>query len=262
MKPPQDDKLTAWGYARVSTTDQTSTKEQAERFKEFCTAEGITLAGITIEKKSAKDDPRMYDVHSYIKKRPALAELIYEKAGKDFNLLLIYKWDRLARSDWKPIIQNYLKVEKSTIVQATDDPNDPFGSDIHGAMAKQENRLKQQRTIFKHRGLLKEKRVLNRPPLGYRFNSKHQLVPDENAKAVKQIFEMTSQGHTVKEICDAITIKRKIKGKVVTRKLPRSTYYDVIKNKTYIGIYQYRGEELQGAYKNIITEDEWSACQR
>ena len=84
--------------------------------------------------------------------------------------------------------------------------------------------------------------VLNRAPLGYTYKNGKMIIRPEDAEKVRQIFEMHLAGVNYKEICGKFN-------------LPISTYYEIIKNPTYIGKVQYRGQLYQGTHKAIIEDE-------
>ena len=65
---------------------------------------------------------------------------------------------------------------------------------------------------------------------------------EEEAKKVREIFEMWAAGIHYKEISNKFN-------------LPKSTLYEIIKNPTYIGKIRYKGTLYGGGHKPIIKEE-------
>ena len=63
----------------------------------------------------------------------------------------------------------------------------------------------------------------------------------------KGIFEMTANGKNYKEICDKYGLK------------PQS-YYNIIRNKTYIGLVEFRKEFRKGKHKPLISQELFDKC--
>ena len=79
-------------YTRVSTTEQAeegySIKEQEARLRSYCSAKGWTIAGIY-------SDPGFSGSNT---DRPALKDLVEDARNKKIDAVLVYKLDRLSRS--------------------------------------------------------------------------------------------------------------------------------------------------------------------
>ena len=58
-----------------------------------------------------------------------------------------------------------------------------------------------------------------------------------------------------KEICERVTIIKKVKGRKINAQLSLTTYKRIIKNKFYIGTYKFRNQELQGNYPVFISKE-------
>jgi len=100
--------------------------------------------------------------------------------------------------------------------------------------------------------------IVARPPVGYLpiFDNKRRhrgiigiKIDKKKAEMIKSIFELTSQGNGYKMICDKWKIKPQ-------------TYYNIIKNKVYIGIVEFEGNEIKGSHSPIISPELFQKCQK
>lgn len=240
-------------YARTSTSDQMSCQAQINEIKKESERQREIIVDVIEEKRSAKDGKMIYDVFEYMKQRPLFYNIYLKAKNKEFDILRIWKHDRLCRSDFHSLIIRMFEDAGVKII-ALRDSNDKTAVGIMGVLAQTEISKITERVALRHDELLKQNRVLSRAPLGYRF-SKHQPIPDENKDAVIQIFNFASQGLKPKEICERVNIIRKINGKKITISLPLSTCKRVLSNKFYIGIYKFRGQEIKGNYETFISDD-------
>lgn len=238
-------------YGRVSQKDQTTIPQQIEALKERIKSLGNRkVIKIVEEKHSAKDIDNIFNPEDYLKLRPEFYKCYLDAKKGLYDELWCWKGDRFSRSDFNEILIkmfNACKVKVCVLMGS----QEKLGRKVENIIDTQYIDDLKLRVELKQQGLLKEKRVLNRPPLGYTFNSKHQLIPDENKESVIKIFKLFSEGVHPKDICDKITIiKRK-------KEVPLSltTCIRILKNKTYIGVYKFRKEEKQGTFETFISKE-------
>lgn len=248
-------------YGRVSTQDQVSTKAQIDDIRRECLKNNEAVQAVIEEKKTSVDKKGIYDPVAYMRLRPKFYNEIYLPATrKEYDRLRIWKWDRFSRSYFQDILIQMFK-DLGIEVLALRDSNEAVVRSVQGALSQEEVRKIRERVELRHQELLAHKRVLNRPPVGYRYNSKQELVPDVNADAIRKVFELTLKGYKAEEICNMVEITRKKKGSYSKAKLPLSSYYRIIHNKTYCGIYKFRGEERQGTYEKLIEPEVFEKVQ-
>lgn len=226
-------------YVRVSTEEQAkeglSIDAQIDRCKAFCKARGWTIYQIYTDAGHSAGSTN----------RPALKNLLQDIKDKKVNILLVYKIDRFSRKlkDLISILED-LKSKGVNFTSVTEqiDTTTAMGEaffQIIGVFAQLERGMVKERVELAFSKKIDMGEVLNRAPLGYAYqNRKLVIVPEEAAK-IKEIFEMASLGISYKEICEKFSI-------------PVSTYYEIIKNPTYIGKVQYREKLYEGTHKSII----------
>jgi len=229
-------------YVRVSTEEQAkeglSIDAQIDKCKAFCQARDWNVF------KIYKDAG--YSAGSL--NRPALELLLRDAQEKKFKTILVYKIDRFSRK-LKDLIMVLEKLKEKEInftsVTEQIDTTSAMGEaffQIIGVFAQLERGMVKERVELAFDRKIKFGEALFRAPYGYIYQNK-KLVPDpENSKKIKEIFEMWSQDIDYKEISKKF-------------KIPVSTFYQIIKNKIYIGKIMYRGKMYKGKHKPIIDEE-------
>ena len=253
------------GLPRVSSKKQAdsgdSIDSQTNIIKKFCVENGHELvdlytdagksASISDDKINMKVVGNKFVVEYDLKKRPALLRLLNEIGYNKFEAIMFYKWDRLSR--YPPFAKNfqrYLESNNITLIP-TNDTNDPLASDIVQVVNKHEIDKNKQRVRDVRLDQFEKGIIVGRCPVGYTpiYKNKRDrrgiisIKPDtKKAEMIKDIFFMASMNIGYKEICD----KHKIK--------PQS-YYNIIKNKVYIGIIEFEGKEKKGVHESLISEE-------
>lgn len=252
-------------YPRVSSISQLNSGDsidsQIKRLTDFSNDRGYEIVDIyTDSGKSASIDEdslkQELTEHIFINsfklnKRPAFQKLLREAKTGKFDAIIFFKWDRYSRDiAFADLTTRYFNKYKIRLIPS-DDSEDPFVSSIMGVINKQEIEKMKERIRLTRLNQFSKGIITGRCPIGYKpiFKNKKDrrgiicIVPDPKKMGmIQDIFFMTSQGKKYKEICD----KHKLK--------PQS-YYNIIKNKIYIGIVTFEGEEKKGNFKHIISEE-------
>ncbi len=229
-------------YVRVSTEEQAkegiSIGAQIDRCKAYCKARGWQVYKIYTDAGYSAGTLN----------RPALKDLLEDAKTKQLNILLVYKIDRFSRKLQDLISAlEHLKAQQINFTSVTEqiDTTTAMGEaffQIIGVFAQLERGMVKERVELAFDKKISSGETLNRAPLGYTYNDQRKLVIDpKEAQIVKEIFQMATQGISYKEICAQFH-------------LPTSTYYEIIKNPTYISKIQYRNHLYQGTHKAIIDE--------
>lgn len=229
-------------YVRVSTEEQAkegiSIDAQIDRCKSFCKARGWKVF-------------RIYTDAGYSAgtlDRPAFKNLVDDINDKKLNILLVYKIDRFSRKlkDLISILED-LKSKGVNFTSVTEqiDTTTAMGEaffQIIGVFAQLERGMVKERVEMAFDKKIGSGEVLNRAPLGYKYQNGKLTIDSIGKEKVKEIFDMWVAGINYKEI----SIKFNI---------PVSTLYEIIKNPTYIGKIRYRGKLYEGSHKAIIDEE-------
>lgn len=229
-------------YVRVSTEEQAkegiSIDAQIERCKAFCKAKGWSIYQIYTDAGASAGSL----------KRPALKTLLEDARAKKFNLLLVYKTDRFSRN-LKDLLFTLEDLKKYgvhfTSVTEPIDTTSAMGEaffQIIGVFAQLERGMVKERVNMAFDKKISSGEVLNRAPMGYTYKNRKLVIVPAEAEKIREIFEMFVAGIGYKAICGRFNI-------------PPSTFYEIIKNPTYTGKVQYRGELYPGMHQAIIEEE-------
>ncbi len=236
-------------YVRVSTEEQAkeglSIDAQIDRCKAFCKARGWTVYQIYTDAGHSAGSTN----------RPALKNLLQDIKDKKVGILLVYKIDRFSRKlkDLISILED-LKSKGVNFTSVTEqiDTTTAMGEaffQIIGVFAQLERGMVKERVELAFSKKIDLGEVLNRAPWGYTYQNRKLVVVPEEAAKVKEFFEMVAAGISYKAICERFSI-------------PVSTYYEIIKNPTYTGKVQYRGELYPGTHKSIIPLELFEAVNK
>lgn len=243
-------------YVRVSTQEQAkegySIQEQIDRLTKYCEAMGWTVYKIYT-------DPGYTGATM---DRPALSQLIRDvKAGRA-DKVLVYKLDRLSRSqlDTLYLIDKVFLANNTDFVSMNEnfDTSTPFGRAMIGILAvfaQLEREQIKERMMMGKEARAKEGKYAGSwaVPIGYDYiPEKDALVVNEYERMqVLDIFDMFFSGVSIKrmiEICNEKGYKHK------HGTWNDKTIRNVMRSKTYLGMLRFRGDWVQGLHDPIISQ--------
>ncbi len=253
-------------YYRVSTEDQAQFGVSLDQQKKNCLnyAESNNIEII----KMFHDD----GVSAKTTDRPSLQEMLKfcNKRNKGMDCVIVYKIDRLSRNvnDYSniTILLNKLNIKLISTTEAIDNtPTGKFIGNIMAASAQFDNDTKSQRIT----DCLREKREqgywCGKAPVGYlnttnRLGKKVIAVDKKRAPLIKWIFERFSTGiYTLEEL--RIMANKKGLRSWNEKEISAQLMSKFIKRKFYIGIMTVKGEEYEGNYEHIISDQVFYKCQ-
>lgn len=283
----EEEKLVAI-YTRVSTTDQAreghSLEEQEKRLRAMCEAKNYkvykvyTDAGIS--GKSADN-------------RPAYQQMMKDMKKGKFNLIMAYKMDRLSRSviDFENFFNDIKKYNcEVQFIEGNIDTNGASGmmfARILEVFAQFERELIKERTLIGVESAVNKGHFGGKPPLGYKTKLddegkklKEWIINEDEAKIVREIFELCASGKTYFQISNILKEKypnvissiKKDKEtneeKITYRSWTDSSISCILNNKCYMGTYEYRKSldnketiEIADVVPKIVSEDLFNDCQ-
>src|SRR5574344_1883310 len=203
-------------YTRVSTTDQAreghSLEEQEKRLRASCEAQGYTIYKVYtdagISGKSAEN-------------RPEYQQMLKDMKSHKFNIIMAFKMDRLSRSiaDFE-VLFNELKKYNCGIELLCEkiDTNGAAGmmmARIIGIFAQFERELIRERTLIGVESAVSKGHFGGKPPLGYMHQltddgikkSKNWIINEDEAKIVREIFQLCCDGKTYFQISNILRKK-------------------------------------------------------
>lgn len=249
-------------YVRVSTTSQMeegySIEEQKAKLESYCDIK----------------DWHIYKVYTdggfsgSTTERPALEQLIKDAQSKLFDTVLVYKLDRLSRSqkDTLYLIEDIFLKNNIEFVSLLEnfDTSTPFGRAVIGLLSVfaqlEREQIKERMQLGKlGRAKAGKSMMWAKTSYGYDYNKEtgSMTVNEYEALAVKEIFTSYLAGMSITKLRDKINEKYP--------KQPAWSYRTIrgiLANPVYCGLNQYKGQTFQGTHKPIISIEEFEQTQR
>ncbi len=250
--------ISAAVYARFSSDNQRdeSIDAQLRAIEEYAEAHGIYIVERYIDRAfSARSD-----------KRPEFQRMIKETARGKFRVVIVHKLDRLSRDRYdsafyKHILKNNGVRLQSVVENLDNSPESIILESVIEGMAEYYSANLGRETIKglkenAHNGIS----TGGRPPLGYKINpvTKRVEVDEEEAKAVKLIFDMVSAGEKYPAVAEELN-KRGYKTRL-GRPFSSASLHDILKNPKYIGICIYNkrvSQSVANSSHKFKDKSEW-----
>lgn len=240
-------------YIRVSTSKQEegySIPIQKDRLIAYCRAKDWVISGMFIDpghSGSSLDRPGL----------TALCEGV--KAGK-YDVVLVYKLDRLSRSqkDTLFLIEDVFTKHDTAFVsmQESFDTSTVFGVAMVGILsvfAQMERSTIVERTMMGRTGRA-EKGLFHgggTEPIGYSYVDGALVVDPEEAQQVGDVYQMYADGYSVTEIT------RRMDGRTTKHGdwSHTGTVGNVLDNPLYAGYIHFDGVQERGQHEAIVSEE-------
>ena len=249
-------------YVRVSTTSQLeegySIEEQKAKLESYCDIK----------------DWHVYKVYTdggfsgSTTERPALEQLVQDAQSKLFDTVLVYKLDRLSRSqkDTLYLIEDIFLKNNIEFVSLLEnfDTSTPFGRAVIGLLsvfAQLEREQIKERMQLGKLGRAKSGKSMMwaKTSYGYDYNKDtgSMSINEYEALAIKEIYASYLAGMSITKIRDKMNAEYP--------KKPAWNYRiirNILGNPVYCGLNQYKGQTFQGSHKAIISLDDFDQTQR
>lgn len=250
-------------YVRVSTKEQAmegySIGEQTDRLKKFCEAHGWTIVKIYTDAghSGANQD------------RPALQEMIEDIEAGRIDKVLVYKLDRLSRSqkDTLELIEDVF-LKNDTDFESMSEKLDT--STAHGramvgilaAFAQLEREMITERMSMGMAARIKEGkwRGGSQVPFGYDYEpALEKLVINEyESMIVKHLFEAFADGESLYSIAEEM---RETGHTLHNGKVDKRNLRYILRNKTYCGYQRHLDEWIKCKHDAIVEEETFNKVQ-
>ena len=248
-------------YIRVSTQEQAqegySVGEQKERLVAYCKAHDWLIADIYADAGYTGSNL----------KRPGIQKLISET--DKFDLVLVYKLDRLSRSqrDTLYLIEEIFLPNTVDFVsmQESFDTSSPFGKAMIGLLAvfaQLEREQIKERTRMGR--VARAKAGLHHGggyiPIGYNYEDGHLTINPYEAEQVKKIFSWYLEGASLKAIADRLQ-----EVGYTTRYgnyTSWTTIRNILENKTYLGNLHFADVTVENTHEALVTEEQFNMVQK
>lgn len=249
-------------YVRVSTTSQLeegySIEEQKAKLESYCDIK----------------DWHVYKVYTdggfsgSTTERPALEQLIKDAQSKLFDTVLVYKLDRLSRSqkDTLYLIEDIFLKNNIEFVSLLEnfDTSTPFGRAVIGLLSVfaqlEREQIKERMQLGKlGRAKAGKSMMWAKTSYGYNYDKEtgSMTINEYEALAVKEIYSSYLAGMSITKLRDKINEEYPKKPAWSYR-----TIRGILANPVYCGLNQYKGQTFQGTHKAIISLDDFEQTQR
>lgn len=237
-------------YCRVSTENQIenySIDEQRERLEAFCKAKGWRKPQMFIDPGFSGGSLD----------RPALQSLLEDVKHGKFNTVVVYKLDRLSRSqkDTLYLFEDVFNKYGVNFVSVCEnfDTGTPFGKAMIGILSVFAQLEKDQITERFTMGRIgRAKSGLfhggGNAPTGYDYVNGLLIVNEFQAIQVREVFERFGNGESIHSIQRSMHEKYGGWGN-------HTLVYNVLKNSVYIGKVKFSGVEYDGEHAPIIDRE-------
>lgn len=249
-------------YVRVSTTSQMeegySIEEQKAKLESYCDIK----------------DWHVYKVYTdggfsgSTTERPALEQLIKDAQSKLFDTVLVYKLDRLSRSqkDTLYLIEDIFLKNNIEFVSLLEnfDTSTPFGRAVIGLLSVfaqlEREQIKERMQLGKlGRAKAGKSMMWAKTSYGYNYDKEtgSMTINEYEALAVKEIYSSYLAGMSITKLRDKINEEYPKKPAWSYR-----TIRGILANPVYCGLNQYKGQTFQGTHKPIISLVDFEQTQR
>jgi site-specific DNA recombinase len=242
-------------YARVSTQEQAlnghSIDEQKERMKKYADAMGWVIYDLYVDAgfTGANTD------------RPSLQRLIRDVKSHRIDKVLVYKLDRLSRSqkDTLMLIEDIFLANGCDFVSMNErfDTSTPFGRAMIGILAVfaqlEREQIKERMSMGKQARAKQGKfGGSNHVPIGYDYINGSLETNDFEKMQIIEIFNSYLAGKSPKKIASDLN-ERGLRHKFGAWR--EKTVRDILEKKTYLGYIAFNGEWYKGDHEPFISAD-------
>lgn len=249
-------------YVRVSTTSQLeegySIEEQKAKLESYCDIKDWHIYKIYTDGGFSGSTTE----------RPALEQLIQDANSKLFDTVLVYKLDRLSRSqkDTLYLIEDIFLKNNIEFVSLLEnfDTSTPFGRAVIGLLSVfaqlEREQIKERMQLGKlGRAKAGKSMMWAKTSYGYDYNKDtgSMTINEYEALAVKEIYSSYLAGMSITKLRDKIN-----------EEYPKDpawsyrTIRGILANPVYCGLNQYKGQTFQGTHKPIISLVDFEQTQR
>ena len=246
-------------YARFSSHRQgeQSIEGQVAEAERFAASHGLTIVKVYADRaQTGRND-----------NREQFQLMLADAAKHAFDALIVWKTDRIGRNKEEIALNKYhLKKNGVKIYYVAEAiPDTPEGiileAVIEGMAAYYSEQLSQNVRRGMKTSAQKGRYTGGTCPLGYTITAdKKYEVDPKYAPVVRDIFQLYSEGKTITEIVKILNDKglRTSRGHAFTHNSLRT----VLKNKKYIGTYEYNGEvSIENSVPPIVDVDVFNKVQ-
>ena len=248
---------TAVIYARYSSNNQTeqSIEGQVRVCQEYAKQHDILIIGQYIDRA----------ISGTTDKRPDFQQMLIDSKKKEWNYVLVYRYDRFSRDIYASVIhEQELNNRGIQLISATEQiPETSEGGILKGVIQLMNNYYVKELRQKVKRGM-RETRLKGHfqggtVPYGYKLNNKKLEVDEEHAKIVNHIYNQYAIDVPVISIINGLTAR----GILYNNKpFKPNVIYTMLKNEKYTGVYKIDDQVYTNIYPQIISNDLFDRVRR
>lgn len=248
---------TAVIYARYSSNNQTeqSIEGQVRVCQEYAKQHDILIIGQYIDRA----------ISGTTDKRPDFQQMLIDSKKKEWNYVLVYRYDRFSRDIYASVIhEQELNNRGIQLISATEQiPETSEGGILKGVIQLMNNYYVKELRQKVKRGM-RETRLKGNfqggtVPYGYKLNNKKLEIVEEHAKVVNHIYNQYAIDVPVMSIINGLTAR----GILYNNKpFKPNVIYTMLKNEKYTGVYKIDNQVYTNIYPQIISNDLFDRVRR
>lgn len=245
-------------YARYSSENQReeSIEGQIRECKEYAERNHISVIDIYVDRAlSAKTDDR-----------PDFQRMVKESSKRQFEVIIVWKLDRFDRNRYDSAhYKQILKKNGVKVVSAKENISEGsegilMESMLEGMAEYYSANLSENIHRGQKENALQGKNNGGGIPLGYLLGDDQKLRIDPlTAPVVLEIFQRYADGETTREIVESLSA-RGLRTKQ-DKPFMMNSFTTVLKNRKYIGEYQYQDVVIPGGVPAIVPEEMFNKVQ-
>ena len=249
-------------YTRVSTMEQAeegySIGEQKDKLTKYCEIKDWTVTKIY-------SDPGFSGSNI---NRPSMQQMINDADTGLYDAVLVYKLDRLSRSqkDTLYLIEDVFQKNGIHFISLTEnfDTSTPFGKAMIGILsvfAQLEREQIKERMMLGKVGRAKAGKITawSNIPFGYTKDKDSYQIDPLRAEIVKDIYNWYLDGKSITWIFQKLNSDGHI-GKNINWSY--RTVREILDNATYTGVVNFKGKTYPAMFSGIISKEDYDEVQR
>ncbi len=249
---------TAVIYARYSSDKQSEQSIEGQLYDcyNYAKANDITVIGEYIDRAmTGRNDDR-----------PDFQRMISDSAKHTFELVFVWKLDRFARST-EDAAYNRGKLKRNGVrlLSIKEDFGEGATSELMEHIMESFNEfysadLREKALRGLHQSALKCQSTGGQIPIGYKIEGKKYVIDEATRFIPETVFRMYAEGERLSDIARFLNEKgyRTRLGK----KFTTGSFYTMLSNEKYIGVYKYNDVRIEGGYEAMITPEMFEAVQK
>ena len=248
-------------YVRVSTLEQAehgySLDEQIAKLEKYCDLHDYTIYNIYRDGGFSGSNID----------RPAISRLIQHANEKRFDCVVVYKLDRLSRSqkDTLYLIEDVFLKNDIDFMSMNEnfDTSSAFGKAMIGILsvfAQLEREQIRERMGLGKLGRAKSGKPMNyvKPKFGYNIVDDELVINELEADVVRRAFKAYIGGMSRVKVMEMLNDEGHI-GK--SKPWSRTTMSNLLNSQTYIGMVNYKDQYFKGNHEPIISIEDFEKAQ-